>query len=180
MGKIIVETCHIEGLKVITPKVFADQRGYFMETYNYNDFKEAGIDCIFVQDNQSASTKGVLRGLHFQVSHPQDKLVRVLSGEVYDVAVDLRSDSPTFGQWYGVHLSAENRKQFFIPKSFAHGFLVLSEYAEFAYKCTEFYHPNDEGGLLYNDPGIGVAWPVPEDMELILSERDKQWKGLNG
>ncbi len=180
MGKITVETCHIEGLKVITPEVFADQRGYFMETYNYHDFKEAGIDCIFVQDNQSASGKGVLRGLHFQVSHPQDKLVRVLSGAVYDVAVDLRPESLTYGQWFGVHLSAENHKQFFIPKHFAHGFLVLSEYAEFAYKCSEFYHPNDEGGLLYNDPDIGVAWPVPEGMEVILSERDRQWKGLNG
>ncbi len=180
MGKITVATCHIEGLKVIAPQVFADQRGYFMETYNYNDFKEAGIDCVFVQDNQSASMKGVLRGLHFQISHPQDKLVRVLSGAVYDVAVDLRLDSPTYGQWHGVHLSAENHKQFFIPKNFAHGFLVLSEYAEFAYKCTEFYHPNDEGGLLYNDPDIGVEWPVPEGMEVILSERDKQWKGLKG
>ena len=143
MGKITVETCHIEGLKVITPTVFCDARGYFMETYTYNDFKEAGIDQVFVQDNQSASKKGVLRGLHFQINFPQDKLVRVVSGEVYDVAVDVRKDSPTFGQWYGVHLSAENKKQFFIPKNFAHGFVVLSDYAEFAYKCTDFYHAND-------------------------------------
>ena len=138
MGKITVETCEIEGLKVITPTVFGDNRGYFMETYNYNDYKEAGIDQIFVQDNQSASKKGVLRGLHFQIHYPQDKLVRVLKGEVYDVAVDLRADSPTFGKWFGVLLTEENKKQFFIPKNFAHGFLVLSDYAEFAYKCTDF------------------------------------------
>ena len=131
MGKITVETCPIEGLKVITPAVFGDERGYFMETYNYNDFKEAGIDLTFVQDNQSSSKKGVLRGLHFQINHPQDKIVRVVSGEVFDVAVDLRKGSPTYGQWYGVRLSAENKKQFFIPKGFAHGFLVLSEKAEF-------------------------------------------------
>ena len=140
MGKITVETCEIEGLKVITPQVFGDSRGYFVETYNYNDFREAGIDQVFVQDNQSASVKNVLRGLHFQINHPQDKLVRVISGEVFDVAVDLRPGSPTFGRWHGVVLSAENKKQFFIPKNFAHGFYVLSDYAEFAYKCTDFYH----------------------------------------
>ena len=156
MGKITVETCHIEGLKVITPTVFGDERGYFMETYNYNDYKAAGIDMEFVQDNQSSSRKGVLRGLHFQINYPQDKLVRVVSGEVFDVAVDLREGSATYGQWYGVLLSAENKKQFFIPKNFAHGFVVLSDTAEFAYKCTDFYHPNDEGGLAYNDPDIGV------------------------
>ena len=172
MGKITVETCDIEGLKVITPTVFGDARGYFVETYNYNDFKEAGIDCVFVQDNQSASKKGVLRGLHFQINFPQDKLVRVIKGEVFDVAVDLRKGSPTFGQWHGVLLSEENKKQFFVPKGFAHGFLVLSDYAEFCYKVTDFYHPNDEGGLMYNDPAIGVNWPIPEDMELILSEKD--------
>ncbi len=172
MGKITVETCDIEGLKIITPTVFGDARGYFAETYNYNDFKEAGIDCVFVQDNQSASKKGVLRGLHFQINYPQDKLVRVIRGEVYDVAVDLRKGSPTFGQWKGVLLSEENKKQFFVPKGFAHGFLVLSDYAEFCYKVTDFYHPNDEGGLMYNDPAIGVQWPIPEDMELILSEKD--------
>lgn len=172
MGKITVETCDIEGLKVITPTVFGDARGYFVETYNYNDFKEAGIDCVFVQDNQSASKKGVLRGLHFQINFPQDKLVRVIKGEVFDVAVDLRKGSPTFGQWHGVLLSEENKKQFFVPKGFAHGFLVLSDYAEFCYKVTDFYHPNDEGGLMYNDPAIGVDWPIPEGMEVILSERD--------
>lgn len=178
MGKIKVETCEIEGLKVITPTVFGDNRGYFMETYNYNDFKEAGIDQVFVQDNQSASKKGVLRGLHFQIQYPQDKLVRVIKGEVYDVAVDLRKGSRTYGKWHGVLLSEENKKQFFIPKDFAHGFLVLSDYAEFCYKCTDFYHPNDEGGLAYNDPKIGVAWPIPEGMELTLSDKDQKWGGI--
>ena len=175
MGKITVETCHIEGIKVITPSVFGDERGYFMETYNFNDFKEAGIDQVFVQDNQSASKKGVLRGLHFQYHYPQDKLVRVIKGEVYDVAVDLREGSKTFGQWYGVLLSDENKRQFFIPKNFAHGFLVLSDYAEFVYKCSDFYHPNDEGGLIYNDPRIGIDWPIKEDMELTFSDKDKKW-----
>ena len=178
MGKITVETCGIEGLKIITPTVFGDARGYFMETYHYNDYKAAGIDVEFVQDNQSASRKGVLRGLHFQKEFPQDKLVRVIRGEVYDVAVDLREGSPTFGQWHGVLLSEENKKQFFIPKNFAHGFLVLSDYAEFTYKCTDFYHPNDEGGLIYNDPEIGVEWPIPEGMELVMSEKDTKWGGL--
>ena len=149
-----------------------------METYNYNDFKAAGIPAVFVQDNQSASKKGVLRGLHFQKHFPQDKLVRVIRGEVYDVAVDLREGSKTFGQWYGVLLSEENKKQFFIPKNFAHGFLVLSDYAEFCYKCTDFYHPDDEGGIAYNTPDIGVEWPIPEGMELILSEKDTKWGTL--
>lgn len=178
MGKISVEDTPIEGLKVITPTVFGDARGYFMETYNYNDFKEAGIDCKFVQDNQSASKKGVLRGLHFQINFPQDKLVRVVRGEVFDVAVDMRKGSPTYGQWYGVKLSEENKKQFFIPKNFAHGFLVLSDYAEFAYKCTDFYHPNDEGGIIYNDPEVGVEWPIEDGMELTLSEKDTKWPTL--
>lgn len=178
MGKIKVETCHIDGLKVILPTVFGDERGYFMETYHYHDFKEAGIDVTFVQDNQSASKKGVLRGLHFQLQFPQDKLVRVIRGEVFDVAVDLRWGSPTYGQWYGVHLSEENKKMFFVPKGFAHGFLVLSDYAEFAYKCTDFYHPNDEGGLLWNDPEIGIRLPLSKDMELIISEKDKKWGGI--
>ena len=178
MGKITVETCEIEGKKVITPTVFGDARGYFMDTYQYEDFKAAGIDQVFVQDNQSASKKGVLRGLHFQINHPQDKLVRVIKGEVYDVAVDLRKDSATFGKWYGVLLSEENKKQFFIPKGFAHGFLVLSDYAEFCYKCSDFYHPNDEGGLKFDDPAIGVQWPIPEGMELIMSDKDKAWNGI--
>lgn len=183
MGKInVIEDCNgIKGLKVIESAVFGDSRGYFMETYNYNDFSAAGIDCQFVQDNQSASKKGVLRGLHFQINYPQDKLVRVVNGEVFDVAVDLREGSETFGKWFGVVLSAENKKQFFIPKGFAHGFVVLSDYAEFCYKVTDFYHPNDEGGLLWKDPAIGVEWPMPEGMtedDLILSDKDTKWGGL--
>lgn len=186
MGKITVEDCvvdglTIEGLKVITPTVFGDDRGYFVETYNENDMKEAGMDYTFVQDNQSASKKGVLRGLHFQKEFPQDKLVRVVNGEVFDVAVDLRPGSATFGKWYGVLLSAENKKQFMIPKNFAHGFIVLSDYAEFCYKCTDFYHPNDEGGLLWKDPEIGVEWPMPEGMteaDLTLSDKDQKWSGI--
>ena len=183
MGKIkVTSDCNgIAGLKVIEPSVFGDARGYFMETYNQNDFIEAGIDCVFVQDNQSASKKGVLRGLHFQIHYPQDKLVRVISGEVFDVAVDLRKGSETFGKWFGVVLSAENKKQFFIPKGFAHGFVVLSEYAEFCYKVTDFYHPNDEGGLLWKDPEIGIDWPMPEGMteaDLTLSDKDREWGGI--
>ena len=178
MGKITVETCEIEGLKVITPTVFGDERGYFMETYNYNDYKAAGIDMEFVQDNQSMSTRGVLRGLHFQKQFPQGKLVRVVRGKVFDVAVDLRSDSKTYGKWFGVELSAENMKQFYIPEGFAHGFLVLSDEAEFCYKCTDFYHPGDEGGLAWNDPEIGVEWPLEEGVDLIISEKDQKWKGL--
>ncbi len=178
MGKIIVDenVGGIAGLMVIEPTVFGDARGYFMETYNQRDFADAGIDCEFVQDNQSASKKGVLRGLHFQLQYPQDKLVRVIRGRVFDVAVDLREGSETFGKWYGIELSEENKKQFFIPKDFAHGFLVLSEYAEFCYKVTDFYHPNDEGGLMWNDPTIGVEWPMPEGMapeDLLLSDKDK-------
>lgn len=175
MGKITVETCEIEGLKVITPTVFGDARGYFMETYNYQDFKEAGIDQIFVQDNQSASAKNVLRGLHFQIRYPQDKLVRVIRGEVFDVAVDLRQGSKTYGKWFGLVLSEQNKKQFYIPKNFAHGFAVLSDYAEFAYKCSDFYHPNDEGGIRYDDPDIAVRWPLPEGLELIMTDKDKSW-----
>ena len=177
MGKIKVERCDIEGLCVITPTVFEDDRGYFVETYNKNDFTEAGLDMEFVQDNQSKSSKGVLRGLPFQKEHPQGKLVRVLSGEVYDVAVDLRKDSKTYGKYFGVVLSDENKKQFYIPKGFAHGFVVLSDEAVFAYKCTDFYHPNDEGGLKYDDPDIGIDWPI-EGLNLIMSEKDTKWKGL--
>lgn len=179
MGKLKVENdCNgIKGLKVIEPQVFGDDRGYFMETFNANDFREqAGIDVEFVQDNQSSSKKGVLRGLHFQINYPQDKLVRVVRGEVFDVAVDLREGSETYGKWFGVLLSAENKKQFFIPKDFAHGFIVLSDEAEFCYKVTDFYHPNDEGGLMWNDPDIAVEWPMPEGMtesDLILSDKDK-------
>lgn len=178
MGKITVTPCDIEGLYVIEPTVFQDERGYFVETYNQSDMKEAGLDMVFVQDNQSMSVRGVLRGLHFQKQYPQGKLVRVVRGAVFDVAVDLRADSKTYGKWFGVELSAENMKQFYIPEGFAHGFLVLSDEAEFCYKCTDFYHPGDEGGLLWNDPEIGVEWPLEDEVELIISEKDKKWKGL--
>lgn len=168
----------IEGLCVITPNVHGDNRGYFMETYNQREMNEAGIDTVFVQDNQSASIRGVLRGLHRQINFPQSKLVRVIKGTVYDVAVDLRENSPTYLKWYGIELSEENKKQFFIPKGFAHGFLVLSDYAEFCYKVDDFFHPNDEGGIAYNDPTIGVKWPIEDDMRIILSEKDKAWQPL--
>lgn len=184
MGQITVtKNCNgIQGLMLIEPKVHGDERGYFMESYNYRDFAEAGIGCTFVQDNQSSSKKGVLRGLHYQIEHPQAKLVRVIRGEVFDAAVDLREGSATFGKWFGVHLSEENKKQFFVPAGFAHGYLVLSDYAEFCYKVTDFYHPGDEGGLLWNDPEIGIDWPVPEGMtveEIQLLERDRNWGGID-
>lgn len=179
MSKIKVTPCDIEGLYIIEPKVFSDERGYFMETYHQQEMEEAGICVQFVQDNQSMSTKGVLRGLHFQKQYPQGKLVRVVRGRVFDVAVDLRKDSKTFGTWFGLELSAENKKQFYIPEGFAHGFLVLSEEAEFCYKCTDFYHPNDEGGIAWNDEELNIAWPIEEGMELMISEKDKNWKPLS-
>lgn len=169
----------IEGVIVVDAKSYGDDRGYFMETYKQPDFVKGGIDVDFVQDNQSSSTKGVLRGLHFQINHPQSKLVRVVSGEVFDVAVDLREGSPTYGKWEGVILSAENKRQFFIPRGFAHGFLVLSETAEFCYKCDDVYHPNDEGGLMWNDPAIGIEWPAMQgdetfdESKVVLSDKDK-------
>lgn len=162
----------IDGVYIIEPKVFGDSRGFFMETYNENDFKKNGLDYIFVQDNQSKSHKGVLRGLHFQKEHPQAKLVRVVEGEVFDVAVDLRKGSKTYGKWVGVVLSEENKKMFMIPRGFAHGFVVLSETAQFVYKCDDFYHPEDEGGIMYNDPDINIKWPYKGDVE--LSEKDKK------
>lgn len=174
MGKIKVTKCSIEGLYVIEPTVFGDERGYFVETYNKKDMIEAGLDMEFVQDNQSMSKKGVLRGLHYQKNHPQGKLVRVISGEVFDVAVDLRKNSKTYGKWHGEILSAENMKQFYISPGFAHGFLVLSDTAEFCYKCTDFYHPDDEGGLMWNDADIGVEWPLQDGVELIISDKDKK------
>ena len=188
MSQIKVTKAPIEGLYVIEPTVHGDNRGYFMETYNYNDMKEAGLDMVFVQDNQSKSTKGVLRGLHYQINHPQGKLVRVIKGRVFDVAVDIRKDSPTYSKWYGVELSEENKKQFYISPGFAHGFLVLSDEAEFCYKCTAFYHPNDEGGIMWNDSTIAIEWPevVGDKMRdgtlLNLSEKDKNqssFKSLN-
>ena len=194
MGQIKVTKAPIEGLYVIEPAVHGDDRGYFMETYNQNDMKEAGLDMVFVQDNQSMSTKGVLRGLHFQKEFPQGKLVRAIRGEVFDVAVDLREGSETYGQWYGLILSAENKKQFYISEGFAHGFLVLSDEAEFCYKVTDFYRPGDEGGLAWNDPEIGIEWPegigeykgncsaegytLKDGTPLNLSEKDQKWAGI--
>lgn len=178
MGQIKVEknVGGIEGLCVIEPAVHGDNRGYFMETYNQRDMQDAGIDLTFVQDNQSCSSKGVLRGLHYQINHPQDKLVRVIKGAVYDVAVDLREDSATFGKSYGILLTEENKKQFLIPKNFAHGFVVLSDTAEFCYKVTDFWYPNDEGGLMWNDEDIAIEWMMPEGMtadDLLLSDKDR-------
>ena len=195
MGKITVEKCPIEGLYVITPAVYGDERGYFTETYQQRDMAEAGLNMTFVQDNQSGSAKGVLRGLHFQKEYPQGKLVRVISGTVFDVAVDLRQGSETYGKWFGIELSAENHKQFYIPEGFAHGFFVLSDFAAFCYKCTDFYHPGDEGGLAWNDPSIGIEWPglkgtyqgsasaegytMADGTPLILSEKDQKWPVLS-
>lgn len=170
MSNFVFNKTEIEGVYIIDVKTYGDRRGYFMETYKKSDFDQAGLKYDFVQDNQSSSTKGVLRGLHFQKEHPQAKLVRVLSGEVYDVAVDLRAGSPTFGKYVGVLLSAENHRQFMIPRGFAHGFVVVSDTAEFAYKCDELYHPQDEGGLIYNDPDVGIEWP--DVGELNLSDKD--------
>ncbi len=173
MGQFIFKETKINGVYVIEPKVIGDDRGYFMETYNYEDFRKAGLDMIFVQDNQSKSKKGVLRGLHYQKPNPQGKLVRVINGEVFDVAVDLRKSSPTYGKWEGIRLSLENKKQFYIPEGFAHGFLVLSEEAEFVYKCTDFYHPENEGSIAWNDPNIGVEWPLEGIDNIVLSNKDE-------
>lgn len=191
MGQIKVTKAPIEGLYIIEPTVHGDSRGYFMETYNQRDMEEAGLDMIFVQDNQSMSSKGVIRGLHFQINHPQGKLVRVIKGRVFDVAVDMREGSPTYLQWFGDELSDENKKQFYISPGFAHGFLVLSDTAEFCYKCTDFYHPIDEGGLAWNDPKIGIEWPelvgeyqgsasaegysLADGTPLNISEKDQKW-----
>ena len=198
MGKILIEknVGGIEGLCVLQPAVYGDSRGYFTETYNQKDLLDAGLDMVFVQDNQSMSVKGVLRGLHFQKTHPQGKLVRVIRGSVFDVGVDLRPGSATYGKWFGVELSEENKKQFYVPEGFAHGFLVLSERAEFCYKCTDFYHPEDEGGLAWNDPSIGIVWPgvmgeypgnasaagyaLEDGTPLTLSDKDQKWQGLQG
>ena len=195
MGQIQVTKTPIEGLYIIEPTVHGDSRGYFVETYNQQDMHEAGLNMVFVQDNQSMSKKGVLRGLHFQKEYPQGKLVRVIKGTVFDVAVDVRKGSATYGKWYGVELSAENHKQFYISEGFAHGFLVLSEEAEFCYKVTDFYHPGDEGGLAWNDPQIGIEWPevigtydgtanaehytLSDDTPLILSDKDQKWSTLS-
>lgn len=174
MGQFNFINTPIEGLIIIEPRVFGDDRGYFMETYNYQDFKAAGLGMTFVQDNQSKSRKGVLRGMHFQKNHPQGKLVRVIKGEVFDAAIDLRKSSSTYGKWYGVLLSEENKKQFYVPEGFAHGFLVTSEAAEFVYKCTDFYYPEYEGGIMWNDSDIGIKWPIDGIDEILLSEKDKK------
>ncbi len=173
MGQIKVTHLPIDGLCLIEPKVYRDDRGYFVETYNQRDMQEAGLDMVFVQDNQSLSRKGVLRGLHFQKHFPQGKLVRVIRGAVFDVAVDLRKSSGTYGQWYGLELTGENQRQFYIPEGFAHGFLVLSDEVEFCYKTTDFYHPNDEGGIIWNDTNIGIQWPLYSVGEVVLSDKDK-------
>ena len=173
---VSVIACDIKGLYIIETTIFGDERGYFTETYNKRDLAEQGLTMNFVQDNQSSSVKGVLRGLHFQKRFPQGKLVRVTKGTVFDVAVDLRKKSDTYGKWFGVELSDSNKKQFYIPEGFAHGFLVLSDIAEFCYKCTDFYHPGDEGGILWNDPQIGIKWPLCT--EIIMSDKDKNWKIL--
>ena len=178
MAKFTFKKTGIKGLYIINPSVFKDERGYFMEIYNKSEFKEAGLDLNFVQDNHSKSKKGVLRGLHFQYKHPQGKLLRVIKGEVYDVAVDLRYKSDTYGKWYGIILSEENRKLFYIPEGFAHGFLVLSGEAIFSYKCTNFYYPEDEGGIIWNDKAIGIDWPLGKVEKIVLSAKDKQWKTL--
>ncbi len=173
MGKFTFTKTAIKGLYEVTPTVFGDERGYFMESYHYEDFAKVGLDMAFVQDNQSSSKKGVLRGLHFQTRKPQGKLVRVFAGEVFDVAVDLRKGSPTFGKWHGTILSGENKKMFYVPEGFAHGFLVLSQEAQFLYKCTNYYDPQGEGGLRWNDEDIGIAWPLENIKELILSPKDE-------
>jgi len=174
MGKFRFIETKIKDLYIIEPTIFGDNRGYFMETYNYDEFKEAGLDMVFVQDNQSKSKKGVLRGLHFQREYSQGKLVRVLSGEVFDVAVDLRANSETYGKWFGVMLSGENKKQFYVPEGFAHGFLVTSDVAEFVYKCTNLYHPEFEGSIAWDDSDIGIEWPLIGIEEVLLSEKDKK------
>lgn len=194
MGQLKVTEAPIHGLYVIEPTVHGDSRGYFSETYNQNDMREAGLNMVFVQDNESVSSKGVLRGLHYQINYPQGKLVRVVEGCVFDVAVDLRKDSPTYGKWFGVELSEDNHKQFYISEGFAHGFLVLSERAKFCYKVTDFYHQNDEGGLAWNDPNIGIKWPhlvgeykgtpasegyqLEDGTPINLSEKDQKWNEI--
>lgn len=178
MGQFKFTDTGIEGMFLVEPAVFEDNRGYFMETYNEADFKKEGYDLTFVQDNQSKSSKGVLRGLHFQINQPQGKLVRVIKGEVFDVGVDLRDGSKTYGKWFGAILSDENKKQLFIPEGFAHGFLVLSDEAEFVYKCTDFYDGDDEGGIKWDDPSIAIDWPLDGIDEIILSDKDKLWKTL--
>lgn len=179
MGNFKFTKTAIEGIIIVEPKVFGDDRGFFMETYQSEEFAKGGITADFVQDNHSGSTKGVLRGMHYQINFPQSKLVRCISGEVFDVVIDLRENSPTYKKWEGVILSAENRKQLFVPKGFAHGFLVLSDTAELLYKVDDYYHPNDEGGIMWNDPEIGINWPISDDFQPILSDKDKKHPPFN-
>lgn len=179
MGQIKVTKCLIEGLYIIEPTVYGDSRGYFMETYSYRDMKESGLNVAFVQDNQSMSTKGVLRGLHLQKKHPQGKLVRVIQGTVFDVAVDLRPSSKTYGQWFGIELSEENNKQFYISEGFAHGFFVMSKVAKLCYKVTDYWYPNDEIGIPWNDPDIAIDWPLEIGTVPVLAEKDKRYKKLS-
>lgn len=178
MGNFNFVKTKIRDLYIIEPKVFGDERGYFMESYSKKDFFDAGLTMEFVQDNESKSNKGVLRGLHFQTKHTQGKLVRVTEGAVYDVAVDLRKGSPTYGEWEGILLTSENKKQFYVPEGFAHGFLVVSDIAVFNYKCTDFYAPEYDGGVLWNDPNIGIEWPLDGIEEILLSEKDKNQKTI--
>ena len=178
MGQFCFEETFLNGLYVITPKIFSDNRGYFMEAFNQDDFRKNGLDVKFVQDNQSYSIKGVLRGIHFQKQNPQGKLVRVIKGEVFDVAVDLRKGSRTYGKWYRIVLSEYNKKQLYIPEGFGHAFLVLSDTAEVTYKCTQFYNCDDEGGIIWNDPHINIKWPLDRITTLILSDKDKKWGTL--
>lgn len=178
MSKPTITRCEIDGLFIIEPSVHMDERGYFIETYNERNFKEAGILCTFVQDNQSKSARGILRGLHYQHAHPQEKLVRALVGEVFVAVVDLRSASPTFGHSFGIRLSDKNQKQLFVPKGFAHGYLVLSDAAIFSYKCGDFYAPDDQYGILWNDPALGIRWPCLKGITPILNDRDNAWPTL--
>ena len=165
----VIET-GLPGVLIIEPVVHGDSRGFFLESFHARRYAESGLPASFVQDNHSRSARGVLRGLHYQLRHPQGKLVRVVSGEVFDVAVDIRRGSPTFGRWVGATVSADNHRQLYVPPGFAHGFCVLSEYADFLYKCTDYYAPDDEHGVRWDDPDIGIAWP---GLEFTLSEKDR-------
>lgn len=175
MGKFKFIETRVKDVYIIEPTVYGDNRGFFMETYCYEEFRNAGLGMVFVQDNHSKSKKGVLRGLHFQKEHPQGKFIRVVKGAVYDVAVDLRKSSPTFGKWVGVELTEENKKMLYIHEGFAHGFVTLKDNTEFLYKCTDYYHPEDEGGLIWNDQDLNISWPINNP---VLSEKDKKWPTL--
>jgi len=176
---MIITSTFIDGLKIIQPKVFGDNRGFFYESYNSKQMFEFGLNMNFVQDSHSLSVGGVLRGVHVQKNFPQGKLVRCIRGKIWDVAVDLRKESETFGKWFGLELSSENKKQLYIPEDFGHGFLVLSDEAEVCFKVTDYYHPGDEIGFIWNDPDVGIEWPIPLGMKIILADKDKKWQTLN-